>query len=485
MRIDNLKNNSQGGFTIIEASLALIVATISITAALSYYNNYLDSINNQVTADHLQVVSKASKEYIKDNYSALIASAGPTTPASITTAMLKSTNYLPAGFSDTNLFGQRYQISVIEPVANRLDALVTTDGGAAINELSIRRIAHLVGASGGYISNTNTTIVHGSFGGWQSAISNYAINPGAGRLAVGLFFENGQYSSDYLYRNVVPGHPELNQMNTSIAMSGNNITGAGVIGSNSVTTQTVSATGIGTSTITATSGAIGNLNATNLTSNNGSISSLTSTTATAGTITATNLNAANAAITGSARVGGQFVSTANGGWYSENWGGGWFMQDATWIRAYGNKNIYTAGTVLGGSLTSSGRVTAGEYVDIQSSQAWGGGCSPNGLLTKNTNGQLMICRSGSWQNSGRQITLTNLPYFSGMTAAATGVTYTNDLGYHHLCVVSRVGDAQGGVPFVVDVTPQGSPDAVGRYQWIMSLRGQAYSSASASCITAI
>src|SRR5699024_10045975 len=28
-------------------------------------------------------------------------------------------------------------------------------------------------------------------------------------------------------------------------------------------------------------------------------------------------------------------------------GGGWYMSDSSWIRAYNNKNIYTAGTVQG------------------------------------------------------------------------------------------------------------------------------------------
>lgn len=35
----------------------------------------------------------------------------------------------------------------------------------------------------------------------------------------------------------------------------------------------------------------------------------------------------------------------NCGIYWEKWGGGWFMQDSDWIRAYGNKNIYTGGRI--------------------------------------------------------------------------------------------------------------------------------------------
>ena len=45
-----------------------------------------------------------------------------------------------------------------------------------------------------------------------------------------------------------------------------------------------------------------------------------------------------------------FRSRGNSGWYSETYGGGWFMQDTTWIRAYNNKNVYTPGQIEAGTL---------------------------------------------------------------------------------------------------------------------------------------
>lgn len=60
------------------------------------------------------------------------------------------------------------------------------------------------------------------------------------------------------------------------------------------------------------------------------------------------------------------------GWYSESYGGGWHMTDSTWIRAYNNKQIYTASTspdaihTLGG-INASGRIYSGSYI-----QALGG-----------------------------------------------------------------------------------------------------------------
>lgn len=60
------------------------------------------------------------------------------------------------------------------------------------------------------------------------------------------------------------------------------------------------------------------------------------------------------------------------GWYSESYGGGWYMTDSTWIRAFGNKQIYTGSTSAdaihtAGGMNASGRIYAGSYM-----QAMGG-----------------------------------------------------------------------------------------------------------------
>lgn len=45
----------------------------------------------------------------------------------------------------------------------------------------------------------------------------------------------------------------------------------------------------------------------------------------------------------------------NGGIYWQNWGGGWYMQDTTWLRTYGSKSIWTDT----GTLGSNGGLTVG------------------------------------------------------------------------------------------------------------------------------
>jgi hypothetical protein len=66
-------------------------------------------------------------------------------------------------------------------------------------------------------------------------------------------------------------------------------------------------------------------------------------------------------------------TTGDAGWYSDTYGGGWFMQDTTWIRAYNNKNIYT-----GGSAQFDGNLDVGgtSYIGYEYVSAFTGSVSP-------------------------------------------------------------------------------------------------------------
>ena len=56
--------------------------------------------------------------------------------------------------------------------------------------------------------------------------------------------------------------------------------------------------------------------------------------------------------------GGWLRTYGSRGWYSQSYGGGWFMQDTTYVRCYNDKTVYTGGAFLAG-----GNVTA--YSDIR------------------------------------------------------------------------------------------------------------------------
>jgi hypothetical protein len=78
-----------------------------------------------------------------------------------------------------------------------------------------------------------------------------------------------------------------------------------------------------------------------------------------------------------------FRSVGNSGWYNQTYGGGWHMQDSTWIRAYGGKRVYMgSGASVDGnagsfyafvSSTNAGGIyaNAGNIYDEVALSVWG------------------------------------------------------------------------------------------------------------------
>ncbi|MCV6415710.1 shufflon system plasmid conjugative transfer pilus tip adhesin PilV, partial [Pseudomonas aeruginosa] len=67
-----------------------------------------------------------------------------------------------------------------------------------------------------------------------------------------------------------------------------------------------------------------------------------------------------------------------------------------WVRSWMNKSVYTGGELRGGKLTSEGRTTVGEYLQINGLAAENAGCSPNGLVGRDNSGPL-FCTDGLWK----------------------------------------------------------------------------------------
>ena len=67
-----------------------------------------------------------------------------------------------------------------------------------------------------------------------------------------------------------------------------------------------------------------------------------------------------------------FRSRGTTGWYSEDYGGGWYMTDADWIRAYNGKGIATNGNMsIGGYIQSNNIInTTYEYQSNRESVDW-------------------------------------------------------------------------------------------------------------------
>jgi hypothetical protein len=94
----------------------------------------------------------------------------------------------------------------------------------------------------------------------------------------------------------------------------------------------------------------------------------------------------DAYVTGAARIGG------NSPLYFEQWGGGWFMSDAAFLRAYGDKGIATGGAVRGGDLVAeSGAHPHWGGARLYNGNEWGGGV-PHPTVGSTGNGGIIMLR---------------------------------------------------------------------------------------------
>ena len=384
----------QRGYMILEALIGLVVLAVLVGGGMAMATRHIDSQNYQIAAEQQQKIADAAAKYLHDNFTSVYAAAGATQPATITPTMLRSTNYLPSGFADANVFGQTFVILARRVANNQLESIVLTTGGQPLNEAGTREIAENLGAAGGFVPVSNTGIIQGVRGGWSLALSNYGVNPGAGHTASALLLQDGTLANDYLYRNAIAGKPELNRMNTTLNMGGNDLTNAANI------------TASGTASITGDVNAGGNVNASNnvnlngnlIAGNNGNIGNnlwVNNNTNTGSLTSRGNITGVTADLSGDLYVNNWLRTRGDSGWYSEKWGGGWYMSDSDWIRAYAGKNVYTPGQVRGNSLFSEGRTYVGEYLQLIGTANAGWGCSPDGLVSRNSEGML-LCKGGLW-----------------------------------------------------------------------------------------
>lgn len=73
-----------------------------------------------------------------------------------------------------------------------------------------------------------------------------------------------------------------------------------------------------------------------------------------------------------------------------------------------------------GSITSAGRITTNEYLDVEGIGAEGGWCAQNGLVGRTPAGKLLSCQSNTWRASGIDGTYTYVGNYMSSMSATTG-----------------------------------------------------------------
>ncbi|HBK0767057.1 TPA: shufflon system plasmid conjugative transfer pilus tip adhesin PilV, partial [Escherichia coli] len=334
-----MQKDNDKGFALLEILGGLVVISLLMPLFWSYIEDYLNEMRNQSAAFHADAYNTAARTYIADNNARLHSG---TLPATFTADELIRKGYLKG--LNRSPFGQSYTTGIRRNTSTgRLEALTCSTGGENIKDDALRSIASLLPGLGGFIGKNGTAT--GVFGGWTDKPGDYGLSCNGGHIAIVMMGDDLQ-ESDRLYRFQVPGRPELNQMNTAINMGGNNLNNAGNINGQSATLK--------------------------------------------GDVTSEN---------------GWLITKNDKGWKNITYGGGFTMTDSQWIRAVGGKGIITTGEIKGGKVSggtvrSDGRLSTGEYLQLDKTAVANTKCSPDGLVGRDSKGTILSCQSGSWRTIG-------------------------------------------------------------------------------------
>ncbi|MBJ9356055.1 shufflon system plasmid conjugative transfer pilus tip adhesin PilV [Citrobacter koseri] len=352
------------GHVIVSTAAGLIILLLVVLWAGDRWMDYVQRKEWQVSAVQVTRFVQAVRAYTGRYYDTLLKSTTTTTPLTVTVDMLKNTGFLEPGFSGTISGGQQLQAALVRNATNteQLQGLVVSRGGTTLPYMAVRDISVNISAGLGAYVWDSATVITGAMGAWEAPMASYGITTTGGHIGALLTTDElnaAREDNDRLYRFAVTGKPDLNRMHTSIDMGGNDLNNTGTVNAK-------------TGKFTGDVAAGGKVDA-------------------GGNMTAGGGVTANGDIRSNS---GSLVTRGNNGWQNETFQGGFYMSDYDWVRAIGNKGIYTGGQVRGGTVRADGRLSTGEALQLEKVYTAGTSCSPNGLVGRDASGGILSCKLG-------------------------------------------------------------------------------------------
>lgn len=224
----------QRGMTLIEVLAALAIGAVLLVGLASLVDRSLDDMKGQQTASYQAQVVDAARRYL-DAKADVVADGTPTAATVLTISLeqLRAAKFLPASLANTNSYGQGTCVLVRRPAPidypRQIDALIVTTGGEKIADKDLPAVAMQAGSGGGYIAIATPEVAQGASWKMQTTAFRGAACAGSptaalrgkdfdgGQLVSSLFYDGAaQQKADFLYRDHLDGHPELNTMKTPL-----------------------------------------------------------------------------------------------------------------------------------------------------------------------------------------------------------------------------------------------------------------------------
>ncbi len=242
MRIPRI--NTQRGITLVESIATLGIMSAVAVGTVMMSSQYSEDTRTTGAAEHMKTIAEAASLYVRDNRAAMMSQASATTPVMISTAVLSAAGYLPPGFSSLNAFRQNVCALVLEPSTGVLNTLAVAENASAataLDDVTLAHFASLMGSAGGGRFASDTANLTGTGGAWSMPVTTFdnrantagrrcdGATAGAVQIVNGTpvlaYWMAATDTADpgFLSRDIVPGNPGANTMQTNINMGGNRI----------------------------------------------------------------------------------------------------------------------------------------------------------------------------------------------------------------------------------------------------------------------